>query len=352
MRPLQTLHVVEFEGLGPGPLAGWMLAGLGARVTLVRRPGGNAMSQALGGPGDSLLDAGKQVVELDLKTPVGRESALALLAHADALIEGNRPGVMERLGLGPAEAGAVNARLVYARMTGWGQTGPLASAAGHDMNYVALSGLMSVGLAPGQTPWVPPTLLGDAGGAITLAFGLVSAVLSARHTGQGCVVDAAITDSVASMGMLALWLRAGGHLDAPPGESLFHDSPFYDVYRCACGGFVTVGPLEPQFYADLLHRLGLDDVAPADQHDRRQWPALKARLRALFASQTRSHWCERLEGSDACFAPVLNVAEAAGHPHLQARGVYRPDAEGRLSARPSPLFSPLPGCPGPDAAND
>lgn len=338
--PLQSLHIVEFEGLGPGPLAAWMLAGLGARVTTLVRPGGNPMAQQLGGPGENLLQRGKTLVEVDLKSPAGRAQALTLLAEADALIEGNRPGVMERLGLGPADCAAVNPRLVYGRMTGWGQSGPLAQSAGHDLNYVALSGLMSLGAHRGERPIVPPTVLGDAGGALGLALGLVSAVLAARQSGQGCVVDAAIVDVVAMLGTLVHWIRGGGQIDAPQ-PSPFHDSPFYDVYRCADGGHLTVGALEPPFYAELLRRLGLDDVPPASQYDRDSWPALKARLSALFASQPRAHWQALLEGSDACFAPVLGVAEAATHPHNQARNTFTVDERGNVRAAIAPRFLPL-----------
>lgn len=338
--PLHSLHIVEFEGLGPGPLAAWMLAGMGARVTTLARPGGNPMAQQLGGPGESLLQRGKTVLEVDLKSSTGRAQALALIAQADAAIEGNRPGVMERLGLGPADCAVVNPRLVFGRMTGWGQSGPLAQAAGHDLNYVALSGLLSLGAHRGERPIVPPTVLGDAGGALALAFGLVSAVLEARSSGVGRVVDAAIVDVVAMLGTLAHWIRGSGQLDGPE-ASPFHDSPFYDVYRCADGGHLTVGALEPPFYAELLRRIGIDDVDVAAQYDRSTWPALKARFTARFASQPRAYWTERLEGSDACFAPVLGVAEAAAHPHNQARGTFTVDEAGRISATFAPRFSPL-----------
>ncbi len=341
MQPLRDVHVVEFEALGPAPLAGWMLAGLGARVTLISRPGGNAMARQLGGAGDNPLHQGKTAVELDLKNPADRARALALIAQADALIEGNRPGVMERLGLGPADCAAQNPRLVYGRMTGWGQSGPLAQAAGHDLNYVALSGLLSLGAPRGGLSTVPPTVLGDAGGALGLALGLVSAVLAARSSGQGCVVDAAIVDVVAMLGTLAHWLRSGGQLDTAAPTSPFHDSPFYDVYRCADGGHISLGALEPQFYALLLQRLGLHDVDPTAQYQHAAWPGLKARLAALFASRPRAHWCALLEGSDACFAPVLGMAEAAAHPHNIAREIFHTSADGRLQPTVAPRFLPL-----------
>lgn len=345
-RPLTSLKVVEFEGLGPGPLAGWMLAGLGAQVTLVRRPGGNPMADQLGGPHGTRLVDGKTPVTLDLKSPAGRAAAQALIAGHDALIEGNRPGVMERLGLGPADAAGLNPKLVYGRMTGWGQTGPLAQAAGHDLNYVALSGMLSLGARRGgEAPIVPPTVLGDAGGALGLALGIVSGVLAARQPGgRGCVVDAAIVDVVAMLGTLALWIHGGGQLAGPRADSPFHDSPFYEVYRCADGGCISLAALEPAFWALALTRLGLDDIAPDSQYDVRTWPALKARLVALFASQPRSHWDARLEGSDACYAPVLGLAEAAAHPHNAARGTLRVDAAtGQIHAAMAPRFAPLDG---------
>lgn len=338
--PLHRLHIIEFEGLGPGPLAAWMLAGLGARVTTLARPGGNAMARQLGGDGPNPLQRGKDVVEVDLKCAAGRAQAFALITGADALIEGNRPGVMERLGLGPADCAAVNPRLVYGRMTGWGQSGPLAQAAGHDLNYVALSGLMALSAHRGERPIVPPTVLGDAAGALGLALGIVSAVLAARESGQGCVVDAAIVDVVAMLGTLAHWIRGSGQIDGAQ-PSPFHDSPFYDVYRCADGGHLTVGALEPPFYAELLRRLGLDDVDATAQYDRSRWPALKARFTALFAAHPRAHWETLLEGSDACFAPVLSVAEAAGHAHNQARGTFTVERDGRIRAAIAPRFAPL-----------
>jgi alpha-methylacyl-CoA racemase len=318
MKPLAGLHIVEFEGLGPGPLCGRILAGFGARVTLVIRPGPAVVAGLLGGSaGGRPLAEGKTELALNLKDPADRQRALDLVAQADGLIEGNRPGVMERLGLGPEQCAAVNPRLVYGRMTGWGQEGPLAQAAGHDLNYVALSGLLSLAAPGGQLPAFPPTL-GDGAGALGLAFGMVSGILQARSTGKGCVVDAAITDVMSMLGGIAHWIAAGGGLGGPQ-PSAFHDSPFYDVYRCADGACITVGALEPQFYALLLEKLGLHDVDPRSQYDASTWPALKVRFSALFASQARSHWCALLEGTDVCFAPVLTLAEAAQHPHNIAR---------------------------------
>lgn len=319
---LATVRIVEFEGLGPGPLAGRMLADLGAQVTLIARPGQGAVSVQLGGDAaTNPLRRGKQVVTLDLKQPADRDRAIALVMQADALIEGQRPGVMERLGLGPEVFAQRHPRLVYGRMTGWGQTGPLARAAGHDLNYVALTGLLSLSARPGQLPIVPPTVLGDGAGALGLAFGIVCALLQARHTGEGQVVDAAIVDIVTMLGGIAHWIHGNGQLGNGPGAppSPFHDSPFYDVYACACGGQLTVAALEPPFYALLLQKLGLHDVDPARQYETADWPALKARFTALFASRSRDAWCALLEGTDVCFAPVLGVDEARQHPHMRAR---------------------------------
>jgi alpha-methylacyl-CoA racemase len=338
IRPLAGLKVIEFEGIGPGPLAGRMLADLGAEVVAVVRPD----KAKLGDPDRPLsegpLRRGKRIVALNLKRAEPVAEALALIETADALIEGNRPGVMERLGLGPADCAKRNPRLVYGRMTGWGQDGPLAHAAGHDLNYLALSGLLSLAARDGQAPIPPPTVLGDGGGALGLAFGVVAAILCASRTGKGCVIDCSIVDVAASLGGIALSARAAGMLDAP---SPFHDSPFYDVYACADGRYVTVGALEPQFYALMLDKLGLADVDPKAQYDRAAWPALKARLRALFLSQPSAHWRALLEGSDVCFAPVLSLDEAAAHPHNAARSVYKRGPSGELHAIGAPRFLPL-----------
>jgi alpha-methylacyl-CoA racemase len=340
IRPLAGLSVVEFEGIGPDPLAGRMLADLDADVTAIVRPN----KAALGGPERPLypepLRRGKRIVVLDLKRPEAVEQALGLVETADALIEGNRPGVMERLGLGPADCARRNPRLVYCRMTGWGQDGPLAKAAGHDLNYLALSGVLSLAARPGAAPIPPPTVLGDGGGALGLAFGLMSAVFAAGRSGKGRVVDCSIIDIVANLSGIALAARASGLLDGS-GPSMFHDSPFYDVYACADGRYVTVAALEPQFYAQLVEKLGLADVDPKAQYDRAAWPALKARFRALFLTQPSAHWCAALEGSEACFAPVLSLAEAAAHPHNAARGVYRVSGSGQLDAAGAPRFFPL-----------
>ncbi len=335
--PLTGLKIVEFEGLGPGPLAGHMLAQAGAELTLIARPAANAVSAQLGA-GSMPLREGKHLVPLDLKNAADVARALELVAGADALIEGNRPGVMERLGLGPGVCHARNPKLVYGRMTGWGQTGPLAHAAGHDLNYVALTGLLSLSARPGERPIIPPTLAGDGVGALGLAYGIVCGVLQARLSGRGTVVDAAITDLTAMVGGLAYWVHANGGLGGAT-PSAFHDSPFYDVYECAGGGFITLGALEPQFYALLLNKLELHDVNPRAQYDSRLWPTLKARLAALFLSRSRDAWCALFEGSDVCFAPVLSITEAAVHPHNRARGTLLPALGGGAQPGPAPRFS-------------
>lgn len=345
--PLAGVRIVEFEGIGPGPLAARMLADLGAEVTVIARLQQGAVAAQLGGSGRNPMHRGKSVVQRDLKQEASRQEALAWVAQADALIEGNRPGVMERLGLGPAECASANPRIVYGRITGWGQSGPLAQAAGHDLNYVALSGLLALSAHRGERPVVPPTVVGDAGGALGLAFGIVSAVLAARTSGKGCVIDAAIVDIAAMLGGIAHWIHNSGRLgtDVP---SAFHDSPFYDVYPCADGRHITLGALEPQFYRLLLNQLGLADVSPDRQYVTEDWPPLKARLEALFLSQPRQHWCDLLEGTDACFAPVLTLGEAALHPHNVARGTLPRSPSGAISSAAAPRFTPLPAVPAHD----
>ena len=338
--PLSNVRIIEFEGLGPAPLAARMLADMGATVTAITRPGRSAVSAQLGGSDADPFHRGKEVVILDLKQPEAVARALDLVAAADVLIEGNRPGVMERLGLGPTACASRNPRLVYARMTGWGQTGPLSAAAGHDLNYVALTGVLSLSAHRGERPIIPPAVVGDAGGALGMAFGIVCAVLEARSSGRGRVVDAAIVDVMAMMAGIALFARAGGQLGGSE-PSPFHDSPFYDVYECADGKFVTLGALEPQFYRLLLEKLGLTDVSPARQYDKAGWPALKARVAALFRSREQAHWCALLEGTDVCFAPVLTLDEARRHRHIASRNLYQATPGGAFDSVAAPRFLPL-----------
>jgi alpha-methylacyl-CoA racemase len=265
---------------------------------------------------------------------------LALLAEADGLIEGYRPGVMERLGLGPAPCAQVNPRLVYGRMTGWGQSGPLAQAAGHDMNYVALTGLMDLAARPGQAPMLPPAVLGDAVGGLGLVTGMLAGLLRSRASGVGCVVDGAIVDVLALLAPLPQMMSMLGSLDRV-NPSVCYGSPFYEAYECADGRYITVCAIEPQFYAVLLQRLGLADVDPEAQMDKAAWPALCERLARLFRSRDRQHWQSLLEGTDACFAPVLTLQEAARHPHHVARGLYTVAADGAIETARGLQFTPL-----------
>lgn len=336
-RPLQGLRVVEMAGIGPCPLAGLLLADHGADVLVIERPGTPALDTGTG------LARGKRRISLDLKTPDGLAEARRLIEGADAVIEGFRPGVMERLGLGPAVFAQAQPRLVYGRVTGWGQTGPLAQAAGHDINYVALTGVLSVASREGMAPSIPATLIGDmGGGAMFLAFGVMAALWDAQRTGHGRVVDAAMVDGVGLLSSLLHSLRAAGRwADAPADNFFLHSSPFYDCFECADGRFVSIGALEPPFYAQLLQRLGLTDVPPAAQHDRHQWPALRARVAARIREKTRDEWSALLEGTDACFAPVLTLAEAPRHPHAQARGAFVITADGHCQPAAAPRFTPL-----------
>lgn len=336
--PLAGLRVIEFAGIGPGPFCGMLLADMGAEVILIERPAGLRTL----GSGDA-MNRGKRSICLDLKKPLGRQAVQALVNSADALIEGYRPGVMERLGLGPEVFADSNPRLVYGRLTGWGQTGPLAQAAGHDINYVALTGALSIATREGVAPSVPATLLGDmAGGAMFLAFGLVCALLEAKGSGRGQVIDAAMIDGVGALTSLLHSLRADGFWREEARQNLFlHSAPFYDSFECADGRHITLGAIEPAFYREMLQRLGMDDVDPTMQYDHRQWPALKARVAARIREKTRHEWSALLEGTDACFAPVLTLAEAARHPHNQARGNFV-DVDGHSLPAPAPRFSRTP----------
>ena len=345
--PLAGLRVLEIAGIGPGPFCGMLLADLGADVVIADRLEPNSETIDLGPA--AVFHRGKRSIAVDLKTPEGVETVLRLVEQADALIEGMRPGVMERLGLGPDVCLARSPRLAYGRMTGWGQTGPLAHVAGHDLNYVALSGALWYGGQPGEPPLTPPTLVGDVGGgALYLAVGLLAAVMSARVSGKGQVVDAAVVDGSAHMMSLLLALRATGQVVNERNQSLFDGPHWYSTYRCAEGGFITVGSLEPKFYRLLCEKLGFaQDPAFANGYDHKAWPQLKQRFAELFASRTRDEWCVLLEGVDVCFAPVLNPDEAAGHPHMAARGTYF-KKDGVLQAAPAPRFSGAPDLhPGP-----
>lgn len=337
MGPLSGIRILEFAGIGPGPFCGMLLADLGADVVRVDRPG------AVNRPGD-LFGRGKRSVAFDLKAAGDRAAVLALIAGADALIEGFRPGVMERLGFGPAEALAINPRLVYGRMTGWGQSGPLAAAAGHDLNYIALTGALHAMGEPGRPPAPPLNLVGDfGGGSLYLAFGLCAALLQARGSGRGQVVDCAMTDGAASLMTLFYGLREAGMWRDERGSNLLDGGAhFYRCYVCADGKFISIAAIEPQFYALLRTKIGLSDSEFDAQYDPAAWPDLGAKIAALIARKTRAEWVELLEGTDACFAPVLSPGEAPAHPHNVARGTFV-EAFGVTQPAPAPRFSETPG---------
>lgn len=336
--PLAGIRIIEIAGIGPGPFCGMMLADHGAEVIRVDRPGGQAL---VGDPASDLLNRSRKPVCIDLKRPEGIAAARRLIGSADGLIEGFRPGVMERLGLGPDTLIADNPKLVYGRMTGWGQDGPYAQAAGHDLNYIALSGVLHACGRAGDKPTPPINLLGDfGGGGMMLAFGMVAALLSASKTGEGQVIDCAMTDGSALLATMIWSLRANGRWSDKRGTNLLDTGAhFYDCYETADGQFISIAPVEPQFYRDLLMRLGLaDDLDFASQNDPRRWPALKGRLEALFLTRTRAEWCELLEHTDACFAPVLSMDEAPLHPHNQQRETFV-SVEGIVQPAPAPRYS-------------
>ncbi|MQR02123.1 CaiB/BaiF CoA transferase family protein [Glaciimonas soli] len=335
MTVLKGIKIVEFAGIGPGPFCGMLLADLGADVIVVDRPGDV--------PPTAITRRGKRSIALDLKSPESIETVLRLIESTDALIEGMRPGVMERLGLGPDVCLARNPRLIYGRMTGWGQDGPLAQAAGHDNNYIALSGALWYASEAGQPPVAPPTLVGDlGGGALYLAVGILAGILNARSSGQGQVVDAAVVDGSAHLMNIMLDLASGGLGSEKRGTSLLDGPHWYSTYRCADGRDITIGALEPKFYRLLLEKLSLEnDARFVSQNKSVQWPEQKQQLASLFATRSRDEWCALLEGSDACFAPVLAPSEAACHPHIAARDIYNQD-DGLLQANPAPRFSNAP----------
>jgi alpha-methylacyl-CoA racemase len=338
--PLAGLRVIEVAGLGAGPYCGMMLADMGAEVVRVER-----MPPPRAAPADPLL-RGRRSIALNLKTPAGIDALLRLAEAADGLFEAFRPGVAERLGFGPEACQARNPRLVYGRMTGWGQEGPLAQAAGHDLNYIALSGaLHSIGVAGGK-PVPPMNLLGDfGGGGLLLAYGMVCALLERERSGAGQVVDAAMLDGAASMMAMACAMRAAGLFDEAPGASLLGGAAhFYDTYETRDGKFIAVAPLEPEFYEEFIAKAGLnrERFAPHGlrfgKMDTGQWRALKAELAAVIRTRSRDEWCELLEGSDSCFAPVLALSEAPGHPHNAARKTFI-EIGGMVQNAPAPRFS-------------
>ena len=316
--PLAGVRIVELAGLGPVPFAAMMLADLGAEIIRVARPGLGA------DPAGRMISRGRPELEIDLKDSIGIGRVLSIIEKADVLLEGFRPGVMERLGLGPGVCLAKNPRLVYGRMTGWGQDGPLAARAGHDIDYIALAGVLSAFARQGQAPMPPVNLVGDyAGGALFLIAGVLAALLERAHSGRGQVVDAAMVDGAAYLGTALHSLRAQGTWTDVPGTNILDTgAPFYDVYETSDGGYMAVGAIEPQFYALLLAGLGLDaDSLPA-QMDRDGWPAMKERFAAVFRSRSRDQWTAVFEATDACVTPVLTLTEAARHPHNAARETF------------------------------
>ncbi len=349
--PLSGYRIIEIAGIGPGPFAAMMLADMGAEVIRVDR------AQAVRGipaePVRDVLQRHRRNIALDLKHPDGVAVLLDLVAEADALIEGFRPGVMERLGVGPEVCLERNPRLVFGRMTGWGQTGPYAMAAGHDINYIALGGALAhIGRAD-SGPVPPLNLVGDfGGGGMFLAYGVVCALLEAQRSGTGQVVDAAMVDGTATlMGMFWGLSASGIHDPSQRGASMLDTGAhFYDTYQCSDGEWISLGSIEPQFYAELLSTLGLaDDEQFTRQMDRSLWPALKDRLRDIFATRTRDEWCALMEHTDICFAPVLTMTEAAAHPHNVERGTFC-EVAGLTQPAPAPRFSrTVPDAPGPAA---
>jgi alpha-methylacyl-CoA racemase len=343
MGPLTGLKILEFEAIGPGPFCGMMLADMGADVLLVDRPD----DPRLGFGRDRWFDVmmrGRRSVTLDLKSKGGVAAALALAGRADAIIEGFRPGVMERLGLGPEALLAKNPRLVYGRMTGWGQEGPLAPRAGHDINYIALTGVLNAIGRAGGAPVPPLNLVGDfGGGGMLLAFGIACGLVEAQRSGKGQVVDAAMVDGASLLAAMFSGMMAAGRWSETRGDNVLDTgAPWYDAYETKDGKYVAIGSIEPKFYEELLSRLGLTGQDLPAQHDRKGWPALRRLFTGKFREKTRDEWCAAFAGSDACFAPVLSFTEARAHPHNVARGTFALTGKVGQPA-PAPRFSRTPG---------
>jgi len=337
--PLQGVTIIELAGIGPGPFCAMMLSDMGADVIRVDRAGAVRGGDPNVPPID-VLGRGRRSIGIDLKSPEGLETLMRLVDKADGLTEGFRPGVTERLGLGPDECMARNSALVYGRMTGWGQTGPYALTAGHDINYIALAGALEPIGRRGEAPVPPLNLVGDfGGGGMYLAFGMVCAILEARSSGQGQVVDAAMVDGAASLMGFFHGFRAMGIWNDDRGTNMLDTgAPYYDVYETSDGKYVSIGSIEPQFYAELREKLGLDDAKWDAQQTRADWPDRKADLAEIFMMKTREEWCELIEGSDVCFAPVLSIEEAPKHPHNVARGTFT-EVAGVTQPGPAPRFS-------------
>jgi alpha-methylacyl-CoA racemase len=332
--PLRGVRIVEFAGIGPGPFACMLLSDMGADIVSIQRPG-----MGRNHPGN-FVNRGRRTIELDLKKPEDVETAKALVAKADVLVEGFRPGVMEKLGLGPDDMLKANAKLVYARMTGWGQEGPLAMAAGHDINYVAVTGALDSFRARKGGLVSPLNLVGDyGGGALYLVVGVLAGVIEARGSGKGQVVDVAMCDGVASLITMFHALKAMGVWTDKVGENLLDGgAPFYGPFECKDGRYFTIGAIEPQFYAELLQRAGIDDPEFKDQNNRANWPKLVKKMEAIFLTKTRDEWSKLLEGTDACAMAVYSMEEAKSHPHLVARKTFV-EHNGAVQPAPAPRFS-------------
>jgi alpha-methylacyl-CoA racemase len=341
--PLKGLKIVEFAGIGPAPFCGMLLSDLGADVVRIDRIGGPRGGSRPAADRFSVTQRGRRSVALDLKSPAAIEACLKLLESADVVFEGFRPGVMERLGLGPDVALKRNPKLVYGRMTGWGQTGPLAKAAGHDINYIALTGALHA-IGTGEKPVPPLNLVGDfGGGALYLAFGLLAGVIHARATGQGQVIDAAMTDGAASLlSMFYGFKSLGIWSDQRRDNMLDGGAHFYDTYQCSDGKWIALGSIEPQFYALLLEKAEISDPDFQQQMNRAEWPKLTEKLAVVIATKTRDAWCAVMEGTDICFAPVLDLEEAPKHPHNLARETFV-EIDGVVQPAPAPRFSATPG---------
>ena len=338
MGPLQGIRILEFAGIGPGPFAAMMLSDMGADILRLDRAG--SVQENPAGPSGDIMNRGRRSVGLNLKSEEGIATALRLVEGADALIEGYRPGVMERLGLGPDVCLARNPSLVYGRMTGWGQEGPMAHAAGHDINYIALAGSLAPIGRKGEKPLAPLNLVGDfGGGGMLLAFGVACALVERGTSGKGQVVDAAMVDGAATLMTMIHGMRQTPMWKEERGVNLLDTGAhFYDTFETSDGKYVSIGSIEPQFYAELIEKTGLAGEELPRQMDRDQWPAMKERMEKIFKTKTRDQWCEIMEGSDVCFAPVLEMSEAPEHPHLKARSTFV-EQGGKVQPAPAPRFS-------------
>lgn len=342
MGPLKGIRVIEMAGIGPGPFAGMLLADLGAEVIRIDRS--KAGMTTNGGPND-VMNRGKKSISVDLKNPDGVEVVLKLIETADALIEGYRPGVMEKLGLGPDVCLARNEKLVFGRMTGWGQTGPLAHTAGHDINYIAITGALDSIGTKDSGPVVPLNLIGDfGGGSMYLIMGLLAGIIEAKNSGKGQAIDVAITDGVISLMSFMHGFKAMGMWESGRNINMLDGTAhYYDTYQCSDGEWISIGSIEPQFYALLEGKLGID-LQSSDfmvQYDKARWPALKEQIKDVILSKPSDHWCEQMEGTDVCFAPVLSLEDSPEYPHNKQRQSYV-EVEGVTQSAPAPRFSRTP----------